>query len=67
MITAPTVPDRPAKPRKKLVLAATLLLAALFGGGVVLALEAFDDRLRTPREVAHVLRLPVLATFSKDA
>ncbi len=67
VIAAPTLSEIPAKPRKKLVGGATLLLALLLGGGIVLALEAFDDRLRTPREVAHVLRLPVLATFAKDA
>lgn len=67
LIAQPALPDRPAKPRKKLVAGATVLLGLLLASGVVLGLEALDDRLRTPREVAHVLRLPVLATFARDA
>ncbi len=67
MIAAPSLPDRPARPRRTLVAGGTVLLGLLFGAGLVLGLEAFDDRLRTPREVAHVLRLPILATFGKDA
>ncbi len=66
LIAAPSLADRPARPRKTLVAGGSVLLGLLFGVGLVLALEAFDDRLRTPREVAHVLRLPVLATFGKD-
>lgn len=67
VIAAPALADKPSHPRKKLVAGASVLLGLLFGAGLVLALEAFDDRLRTPREVAHVLRLPILATFGKDA
>lgn len=67
VIAAPSLTDKPAKPRKTLVAGGAVLLGLLFGAGLVLALEAFDDRLRTPREVAHVLRLPILATFGKDA
>jgi hypothetical protein len=32
-----------------------------------LAAEALDDRFRTPDDVTRLLRLPVLATFARDA
>ena len=63
VITAPTLPATPARPRRKLVAAATLLVALLAGAASVLLIEAIDDRIRTPGDVAHFLQLPVLATF----
>ena len=66
VITAPTLATTPARPRRKLVAGATLLLALLAGTASVLSIEAIDDRIRTPRDVAHILRLPVLATFEGD-
>jgi uncharacterized protein involved in exopolysaccharide biosynthesis len=64
--TAPTMAATPARPRRKLVAAATLLIALLAGTASVLLIEAIDDRIRTPRDVAHILQLPVLATFEGD-
>jgi polysaccharide biosynthesis transport protein len=66
VIAAPVVPEVPARPRRKLVAFATVLVALLLAGGAVLGAEAFDDRLRSPRDITQVLRVPVLATFSKD-
>jgi uncharacterized protein involved in exopolysaccharide biosynthesis len=63
VITAPTLAATPARPRRKLVAAATLLVALLAGTASVLLAEAIDDRIRTPRDVAHFLQLPVLAAF----
>ena len=40
---------------------------SLLACGAVLSVEAIDDRLRSPHDVAQILRLPVLATFGKDA
>ena len=67
MISAPVVPNSPARPRRKLIAAATLLVALLSGIAAVLAVEAFDDRFNSPRDVTRILRLPVLATFAGDA
>jgi uncharacterized protein involved in exopolysaccharide biosynthesis len=67
VIAAPVVAHLPARPRRKLVALTTLLAALVIGTGTVLAIEAFDDKFRTPRDVTHFLRLPVLATFSQDA
>jgi uncharacterized protein involved in exopolysaccharide biosynthesis len=67
IISAPVMPNSPARPRRKLIAAATLLVALLSGIAAVLAVEAFDDRLNSPRDVTRLLRLPVLATFAGDA
>jgi uncharacterized protein involved in exopolysaccharide biosynthesis len=67
VVAAPTVPDLPARPRRKLVALATLLAAVLLSAASVLAIEGFDDRFRTPRDVTRLLRLPVLATFAPDS
>ena len=66
VIAAPMIPNRPARPRRKLVAFATLLAALILAIGVVLTIEAIDDRLTTPRDVVRLLRLPVLATFNSD-
>lgn len=67
VIAAPSLPVKPARPRRKLVAAATVLAALLLACGAVLTLEAIDDRLHSPHDVAQILRLPVLATFGNDA
>jgi uncharacterized protein involved in exopolysaccharide biosynthesis len=66
VIAAPSVPDRPARPRRKLVALATLLAGLILATGAVLLIEAIDDRLSVPRDVVRTLRLPVLATFDTD-
>jgi uncharacterized protein involved in exopolysaccharide biosynthesis len=66
IITTPTLATTPARPRRKLVAAATLLVALLAGTAGVLLIEAIDDRIRAPRDVTHYLQLPVLATFEGD-
>ena len=67
VIAAPTVPHVPARPRRKLVALATVVVALIAGIGSVLAVEGFDDRFRTPRDVTRILGVPVLATFARDA
>jgi uncharacterized protein involved in exopolysaccharide biosynthesis len=67
VVSAPLVPDLPARPRRKLLALATMVAALLLGAGSVLAIEGFDDRFRTPRDVTRILRVPVLATFAPDA
>ncbi len=67
VIAAPSLPELPARPRRKLLALGTILAGLILACGAVLGIEAIDDRLRTPHDVAHILRLPVLATFGKDA
>jgi uncharacterized protein involved in exopolysaccharide biosynthesis len=66
VIADPSMPEQPARPRRKVVAFATVLAALILACGGVLALDAFDDRLRSARDVTQVLRVPVLATFVKD-
>lgn len=67
VIAAPAVPHTPARPRRKLVALATAMAGFMLAIGSVLAIEGFDDRIRTPRDVTRLLRVPVLATFVRDA
>ncbi len=67
VIAAPSQPHKPARPRKKLIALATVVAGFILACGAVLGAEAFDDRLRSPHDVAQILRLPVLATFGRDA
>ena len=66
VIAAPSIPDRPSRPRRKLVALATVLAALILASGAVLLIETIDDRLSAPRDVVRTLRLPVLATFDTD-
>ena len=66
VIAAPSMPEQPARPRRKVVAFATVLAALILACGGVLALDAFDDRLHSARDVTQVLRVPVLATFVKE-
>lgn len=67
VIAAPSLPVKPARPRRKLVAFGTMLAGLLLACCAVLVIEAIDDRLRSPHDVAQILRLPVLATFGNDA
>ena len=67
VIAVPSMPDLPARPRKKIIVAGSLLAGLILGFGLALLLEALDDRIYAPREALGTLRLPVLATFGKEA
>lgn len=66
VISSPMVANTPARPRRKLLALGTLFVAFLAAVASVLAIEAFDDRFYSPRDVTRILRLPVLATFTGD-
>ncbi len=63
--TPSTGPD-PVAPRKKLILAATLVAALLLALGVALVAELLDDRLTNPRQLTRALGVPVLAIFDRN-
>lgn len=65
IISQPTLPYRPARPRKLITALASLFAASLLAVGVALVLEALDDRFATAAQVAYALDLPVLAAFDK--
>jgi len=56
-----TLPERPFKPKKMLNLALGLLLGLAGGCGLALALELFDQSLKTEDDIIRYLDIPVLA------
>lgn len=63
VVDKPVVPVEPAKPKKKIFLAVTLLAAMIAGAGTALSRELLDDRLTNPDQVSSRLGVPVLLTF----
>ena len=52
--------DKPAKPRKFLILALAAVAGLVIGFGLVFALDGLDSSLKTVDEAAQLLNLPVL-------
>ncbi len=63
IVDSPTVPVKPATPRKLLTVIISLLAGIILGGLVALARELFDESFRTPKQLAKVMQLPVLTSF----
>ncbi len=63
VVDRPVVPDKPAKPRKKLILLSSILLGIILGGVAVLMREVFDETFRTPKQLEKALEVPVFACF----
>ncbi len=61
VITPPLMPVDPVKPRKLLVIAASIFGGLLLGFCVSFALSATDRSFRTVDEAEHILGLPALA------
>ncbi len=57
----PTVPVRPKTTQNTLLAVVVGMLAAM---GVIFAIDALDDTIRTPEEVTQSLGLPILAVIS---
>ena len=57
--------ERPAKPKKSLVLATALLAGLLLGTGMCLLRDWADRRLHSPEETTTVLGMPVIATVPR--
>lgn len=66
IVDEPTVPSKPERPRKKIVLFITLLAALMVAAGVSISLEVLDDTFSTAKQLARTLKEPVLATFNED-
>jgi uncharacterized protein involved in exopolysaccharide biosynthesis len=64
VIDTPRKTIKPARPRKLLILAISLLTGILCGFGTGLYLETYDERFSTPQQVRFALKLPVMASFT---
>jgi capsular exopolysaccharide synthesis family protein len=65
LVEPAVAPERPAKPRKKLILAAAGAVGLLIGGLVTLFLNALDPSLRTVDQTERALGMQVLAAVPK--
>jgi succinoglycan biosynthesis transport protein ExoP len=63
VIEEPLAADYPSKPKKRLILALSLLFGVTLGAGVVIGLDTLDSSLRTVDEAEDYLELPVLASI----
>lgn len=66
VVDNPTVPSRPERPRKKVVLLVTLLAALMAAVGTALTFEIMDDRFSNARQLSRSLKSPLLAIFNGD-
>jgi succinoglycan biosynthesis transport protein ExoP len=63
VIEEPLAASYPSKPRKKLILALSLVFGVTLGAGIVIGLDVLDSSLRTVDEAEDYLELPVLASI----
>lgn len=66
VVDKPFAPSQPIRPRKKIILALTILAAGFFGLALVVVLELLDERYTTPDQLAKTLGMPVLMTFDQE-
>jgi uncharacterized protein involved in exopolysaccharide biosynthesis len=64
VLQQPSLPYKPARPRKLLLLALTLFVGLTAGLGVCLGLETLDDRISLSDQVEPALGLPLLAAIN---
>lgn len=60
VIDEPTLPVKPIKPRKVLIMAIAVVLGFLLGSGYVVAKDMLNRRLRTSEDIENYLELPVI-------
>jgi len=57
-----TVPNEPAKPKRKLIVALAFLVSLVFGVGLALLRDRLDNFVRTPADIETKLQVPLLGT-----
>ena len=65
IVQGAAIPLDRVRPRKALNIALSLALGLVFGGGTAFSLEALRRTIRTPQDVMHELRLPVLGMIPR--
>lgn len=63
LLEPPLLPEKPTKPNRKKILAQALFIAIACSGGLVMLLEAFDDRVRGRKALTAVLHEPPLVVI----
>lgn len=61
----PTLPDKPAEPKKLLIVVLSIIAATMFGIGACLISELMDTRFSSPEQLSAHLKEPLLASFSR--
>jgi succinoglycan biosynthesis transport protein ExoP len=64
VVQRPTLPYKPARPRRLLMLALALFAGFACGLGASLVLELLDDRISLPEQIEEATGLPVLVTVN---
>jgi uncharacterized protein involved in exopolysaccharide biosynthesis len=65
IVQGASVPLEPVRPRKLVNVVIGLLLGLVSGAGAALALESFRRTIRSPRDVARELQLPVMGMIPR--
>jgi len=65
IVQGAAIPLDRVRPRKALNISLGLALGLVFGGGTAFTLEALRRTIRTPQDVMHELRLPVLGMIPR--
>ncbi|WP_419662668.1 lipopolysaccharide biosynthesis protein [Desulfosarcina variabilis str. Montpellier] len=60
LLESPRLPRKPFKPNRLAIVVVGVVLAIFAGGGLVLAIAYFDDRIYSPDLLSHVTGLPML-------
>ncbi|MBU1041656.1 MAG: lipopolysaccharide biosynthesis protein [Proteobacteria bacterium] len=63
LIAPPLVPEKPVKPQRMLIILAGFVLALGSGGGLAMLLEALDQSVSTPEDLAALTGRPPLAAI----
>ncbi|KAF0233734.1 MAG: lipopolysaccharide biosynthesis [Desulfovibrionaceae bacterium] len=63
LIAPPLVPEKPIKPKRKLIFLLGFVLAIAVGAGTGLLLETLDHSVRTPEALAAITEAPILAVI----
>jgi uncharacterized protein involved in exopolysaccharide biosynthesis len=66
MLSPATLPRRPIKPQKRVLVLVGCLIGLLGGFGAAFVLEYLDHSLKTREDVEHYLGLPVLAAIPEQ-
>jgi len=65
VISQPSLPYKPSRPRRLITLLVTLFAGGILGVAAALIREAMDDRITTPEQLEGIVDMPVLASLDQ--